>query len=303
MSDNKAIAKLETTTLQDMQTMAHAVAKSGLFGDIRTPEAALALMLICQSEGMHPMRAMQTFHIIKGKPSKRADAILAEFQSRGGIVEWHDMDTTKCSATFEGPGIKKPLTLTWTLEDAKVAGLMQNDQWRKYPRAMLRARVISEGVRAVMPGVIAGFYTPEEVNDFTEGPAQQVAPQSKVWDKFKDTPANESTVSQEAEYVDAPAPVEAETLQAPAPEAPASNKLTLPADDCDRLPEVIVGTNRTLTAIGCKPFNEHTPEELKDANSALERMSRTAKDPHNRAALQVYAAFVRRELAARQGAA
>jgi hypothetical protein len=31
---------------------------------------------------------------------------------------------------------------------------------------MLRARVISEGIRTVYPGVAVGIYTPEEVNDF-----------------------------------------------------------------------------------------------------------------------------------------
>jgi hypothetical protein len=33
---------------------------------------------------------------------------------------------------------------------------------------MLRARVISEGIRSVYPGVIVGEYTPEEVGDFRE---------------------------------------------------------------------------------------------------------------------------------------
>ena len=37
---------------------------------------------------------------------------------------------------------------------------------------MLRARVISEGIRAVFPGCVVGVYTPEEVADFA--PAQTV---------------------------------------------------------------------------------------------------------------------------------
>jgi hypothetical protein len=31
---------------------------------------------------------------------------------------------------------------------------------------MLRARVVSEGIRTVFPGCVVGVYTPEEVNDF-----------------------------------------------------------------------------------------------------------------------------------------
>jgi hypothetical protein len=39
---------------------------------------------------------------------------------------------------------------------------------------MLRARVISEGIRSVYPGVIVGEYTPEEVGDFKEVQATPV---------------------------------------------------------------------------------------------------------------------------------
>ena len=37
---------------------------------------------------------------------------------------------------------------------------------------MLRARVISEGIRTVYPGVAVGIYTPEEVNDFDAAPVK-----------------------------------------------------------------------------------------------------------------------------------
>jgi hypothetical protein len=40
--------------------------------------------------------------------------------------------------------------------------------WTKYPRQMLRSRVISEGVRTVFPGATSGLYVPEEVGSFTE---------------------------------------------------------------------------------------------------------------------------------------
>jgi hypothetical protein len=49
---------------------------------------------------------------------------------------------------------------------AKAAGLGSKDNWKSYPRQMLRARVISEGVRATFPAVLNGMYTPEEVGEF-----------------------------------------------------------------------------------------------------------------------------------------
>ena len=38
--------------------------------------------------------------------------------------------------------------------------------WVKFPRQMLRSRVVSEGIRTVDPGAVCGAYTPEEVQDF-----------------------------------------------------------------------------------------------------------------------------------------
>jgi hypothetical protein len=57
------------------------------------------------------------------------------------------------------------------------------DNWRKFPRQMLTARCISEAIRLLMPQIVSGVYTPEEVQDFTNTVTQQpvkaiqVAPQ------------------------------------------------------------------------------------------------------------------------------
>lgn len=55
---------------------------------------------------------------------------------------------------------------------AKTAQLGGKGNWAKYPRQMLRARVISEGIRATFPACCVGVYTPEEVADFDDRPAQ-----------------------------------------------------------------------------------------------------------------------------------
>jgi hypothetical protein len=154
------------TPLADIITMADAVAKSGLFA-CRSKEQAMTLMLLAQAERMHPIQAMRQFHIIEGRPTMRADAILARFRSMGGKVAWSERTSIKCSARFQAPDSESE-EVTWTIDDAKTAGLAGKDNWRKYPRQMLMARVISEGVRATMPEVICGLYTPEEVQDFDD---------------------------------------------------------------------------------------------------------------------------------------
>ncbi len=158
-------------SISEISQMASAVAKSNLFG-VKTPDQALALMLLAQAEGLHPMVAARDYHIIEGRPSMKADAMLARFQLAGGKVRWASLTDTKVVGEFthESGG---SATIEWDMDRAKVAGLGGKGNWLKYPRQMLRARVISEGIRTVYPACVVGVYTPEEVQDF-EQPRQAV---------------------------------------------------------------------------------------------------------------------------------
>jgi len=166
-------------TLDSIKQMADTVVKGRLFPGIQTPEAAVTLMLLCQAEGLHPMQALRRYDLIQNRPAMKTDAMLAEFMRRGGRVKWHTMTETECEATFTSQGVPDGVKIKWTLEDAKRAGLGGKDNWHKYPRQMLRARVVSEGVRASDPGVNSGIYTPEEVADF-EGPPEKALPARKL---------------------------------------------------------------------------------------------------------------------------
>lgn len=149
-------------------TLADAIAKSGMFG-IKTRDQAIVLMALCESEGLHPVKACQDYHIINGRPALKSDAMLVRFHQAGGKVEWKQYTDESVSAVFSHPQ-GGTIDITWTFEQARKAGLTNKDTWKAYPRAMLRARVISEGVRTVWPGANAGMYTVEEVQDFTDSP-------------------------------------------------------------------------------------------------------------------------------------
>lgn len=153
---------------QDLELMARRVAESKLFPGIDTPQKAFALMLLCQAQGLHPGTAMQRYHVIQGRPAMRADAMLASFLAEGGRVRWIERTDQRVSAEFSHPVGGKE-TITWDLEQVKRAGLAGKDNWKAYPRQMLTARVISEAVRLLAPGVVSGIYAPEEVADFSAG--------------------------------------------------------------------------------------------------------------------------------------
>jgi len=147
----------------DMRAMADVAAKSRMFG-FKSADEALAIMLLCQGEGLHPAVAMRDYHVIQGRPALKADAMLARFQQAGGSVKWTKYTDEAVGGIFSHPQGGE-LEVTWTFAQAKAIGLTTKDNWRNYPRAMLRARCISEGIRTVYPGCIVGVYTPEEVQD------------------------------------------------------------------------------------------------------------------------------------------
>lgn len=161
---------------QDVQGMAQAIAKSGLFG-MKTPDQALALMLVAQAEGQHPATITQDYDIIQGKAARKTHSVLARFQQMGGTVEWHELSDTIADATFSHKSGGK-LRIEWTFEQAKKAGLTGKDNWKNYPRAMLRARCIAEGIRAVYPAALGGMMVSEEAQDLPPAEPKQIDPQT-----------------------------------------------------------------------------------------------------------------------------
>jgi hypothetical protein len=200
--DQIGVRMLPEVALSDMQTMARSIAASKMFG-VSTEDQALALMLLCQAEGIHPIMALRRYHIIEGKPAYRADALPGAFELEGAIL-WHERNETECAATFfrdkhkvDTAAIKrakdrysallagKPeaefaalgeITIIRTMKDAVDKGIalswntekgqyQTKKNWRQSPRQMLHARCLTEGVRAINPGLVAGIYTEDEVTD------------------------------------------------------------------------------------------------------------------------------------------
>jgi hypothetical protein len=184
---------MQLIPFNELVQMAEVIAESKLFG-IQNAKQALALGLLCQAEGRHIGEAGRDYHIIAGKPVLKSEIMLARFQAAGGKVEYHEYTVESVSVTFTHPQ-GGSLKVTWTIQDAKRAGLLGNPTWQKYPKQMLSNRVISEGIRRTYPGVLSGCYTPEEITDMnlpviieTVQPIQLEAPKVMQIEAPKEVP-------------------------------------------------------------------------------------------------------------------
>lgn len=163
---------------QEMESMAQYIVKSRLFG-AKDEAQAMSLMLLAQAEGMHPMSAIQDFDIVQGRPARKTHSILARFQSAGGSVSWEEISGARACGSFSHKQ-GGTLRVEWTIEQAKRVGLTGKDNWKNYPQAMLRARCIAEGVRAVYPGAIGGMLSVEEAQDVVAAPPRDMGAVDEV---------------------------------------------------------------------------------------------------------------------------
>lgn len=140
--------------------------QSGLLPkSLQKPEQVVLVMLKGRELGIPPLQALSHINVIGGKPAMSAELMLAQIMKLHPKTQFKFPERTneKCTISVKRVGFDWE-NFTFTIQDAKQAGLMANPSWNKYPRAMLHARVVSEMARSLFPDAIAGIsYTPEEL--------------------------------------------------------------------------------------------------------------------------------------------
>ena len=155
--------------VSSLERIAAIVAKSGM-GGFKTPEQATVAMLLALAEGIPLGRIIHEYHVINGRLSLRSECMLARFQKAGGSIQYIEHTDNCVSVTASHPK-GGSLTVTWTLDRARKAGLTSNPTWNKHPAAMLTARAIAEAIRAVYPACLSGIITEDEAVEITTPPA------------------------------------------------------------------------------------------------------------------------------------
>lgn len=153
-------------TLQTMLTLADQLYRSTLLpAHIKSGAAALAVIQNGLELGLPPMYALRKTAIVQGKPTIESEVMLALIYHHHGdeAVQWVRHDDQAAVLRYKRRGASEHREFSFTIEQAKAAGLTGKDTWKSYPGAMLRARCISAMARIAFPDVIAGLYTAEEL--------------------------------------------------------------------------------------------------------------------------------------------
>jgi hypothetical protein len=153
--------ELSVITATEIMSIGKAFYESGMFTDIKSAAQAVVKIQAGAEMGIPPFSSMSGIHIIQGKPTVGAGLMAANVKG-SGKYDYRVTESTEkiCSIDFY-QGKEKIGTSTFTIEDAKKAGTKNLD---KFPKNMLFARAISNGVKWYTPDVFSGpVYVPEEM--------------------------------------------------------------------------------------------------------------------------------------------
>jgi len=155
------------TGLSEIQGWGQAFFASGMFTDIKSAAQAVVKIQAGKELGLQPIFSLQNLHVINNKISVSANA-MAFLVKRSGRYDYEvtkstDTDCTVVFYEYRNGERVKIGDSSFTLDDAKRAGLTGNPTWGKYPKNMCFSRAISNGARMYCPDAIGGVYTEEEM--------------------------------------------------------------------------------------------------------------------------------------------
>ncbi len=182
MSDTAIV--LRKPDLDNLALVGEMIEASGLFPDIKSRAAAAVKVLAGRELGLSPIESMRSLHVMDGKVELSADLLAQRVKSHPRYdYRVQAITADRCELEFweksdeddEWVDIGHSI---FTIDDAKNAGLRfvtkdgNPTPWTSFPRNMLFARAMSNGVAWFCPDVVgARVYVEGEVMESEEADA------------------------------------------------------------------------------------------------------------------------------------
>lgn len=158
----------ELMKLEEVQNLSKVFVESKLFKDVADIAKASVKIIAGASLGLEAFQSMQGIDIIQGKLVINAST-QASMVKKSGKYDYRIIEHTNkiCKLEFlekRDGKFEKIGDSSFSLDDARLAGLAAKDNWVKYPKNMLFARAFSNGVKWYCPDVFGGAVYNESDN-------------------------------------------------------------------------------------------------------------------------------------------
>ncbi len=122
------------------------------------PKDFVLIAIKGREHGFTLMQSLACINVIGGRAVMNAEGVAAKVLAHPACDYFIPVVTTAECATYETlrRGAPQPVRVSFTIADARAAGLASNDNYRKHPAAMLRARAAMALARAVYPDAVLG---------------------------------------------------------------------------------------------------------------------------------------------------
>jgi len=159
------MVRTDEMSLASLNEMGGIFAKSGYFKDVKDAAQAAVKIMYGRELGMSPVISMTGIHIIEGKPALSAN-LMGAMIKRSGKYNYRVAELTdkNCTLVFSEDGNEVGVS-SFSMGDAERAGVVRSGSpWAKYPRNMMFARALSNGLKLYCPDLsMCPIYNPEEL--------------------------------------------------------------------------------------------------------------------------------------------
>lgn len=157
-----------------------------------TKDEAFARIVAGASMGMKPIQALNGIAMINGHPTLHSDSIPCVVMASGLVTGMKykftgEGDALACTFYIRRKGVEEYQEWTYSMEDARKAGLMNNPVWKNHTKKMLFNRARTWCMRNTFPDVIGNVYTKDEIEDvdFDVIPEKPAVDDSNAEDRYK----------------------------------------------------------------------------------------------------------------------
>ena len=239
--------------LEGKKELAEIAIESGILPEsIKKSEALIMIWYAAQELGIRPYAAINNLYPINGKVTMSADMMLALVIDRDDFINIETKESGEKGEEFTVTTVvtrkkkkwKKEIQFTgkFSMKDAFRAGLLNKDNWKKYPERMLKHRAQAFALRDAFPDVIFAMSTPDEAMNIIEGDAEVVTEEPVV-----ETIATEEALAVETEERKPPKRRVINRTKAPAPKTEKVAE-TKPEDEDQSTVEEVIQSKNTVKA-------------------------------------------------------
>lgn len=207
--------RLDPQTLDEAWRVSLALVRGNAIpGGCNSTEEVLIAVLAGMDVGLSPLQAVQNIMVVRKRPTIWGDAMLGLVEQSGKLDDIEETmagsgDAREAVCRVVKRGRKTPIVRSFSVAQAKMAGLWGKDTWKNYPDRMLQLRARSFALRDSFPEVLKGLHTTEEMQDAaSEAELRKSASASAVLASLPesgvplDVPAGHEPEAVDAEFVE-----------------------------------------------------------------------------------------------------